>query len=557
MQTSKYVQLDPNVLLEWIYDDQNYISEDYRIIIDTLHQTRAFSNAETTGNTPSQTNNTSIQQLFLLDATSNKYGIVNPNVQTNAYLFLQFQNYSGSAPSRYDRVRLHFPANYTFADYLGIQLGISLYDNAQTTLYPISNYFYDKSDPTRFLEIAPSGTPFNFQEVVWEKYVEIMIPSPYALTRSYQQISTTSTAVEPIPGTIHQNLMNSGDILSLETPIFIDFRFLNSTNTVLGQKYYITTEAFSTSIPVSPEYETLGVTIQPSTQGDYFEIFGTFNSDIEEFNTFIQNSSLIGKNYYAVYEVDTFEKNVQTQTVNYFQYDNFDVPISHRPIIMYSTTTAVLEVTMKLVNSVDNSSIIRISSYSMLQNEVAKYGLVLTKINISNSLKPKIYNSKPDILSYNNTNISTPQTQTVQVPYCVMYERYNILTKVISTQINDTIWYGQGQNQIMLYHTDNIIMFAVAQGTTTTGIIPYAIPQNTTVTLQFKSETLLVEVQLYTNSNQVSLGSGILVFDVASTMMGNIGQILTDGYDQFYIVLTSNNISTVLYAGRFLIYNQF
>jgi hypothetical protein len=49
---------------------------------------------------------------------------------------------------------------------------------------------------------------------------------------------------------------------------------------------------------------------------------------------------------------------------------------------------------MRLVDSVDDSYILRRASYGMLQDEVSKYSTNMLKINLVNASKPKVYNVK-------------------------------------------------------------------------------------------------------------------------------------------------------------------
>jgi hypothetical protein len=49
---------------------------------------------------------------------------------------------------------------------------------------------------------------------------------------------------------------------------------------------------------------------------------------------------------------------------------------------------------MRLIDSVDESYILRRASYGMLQDEVSKYSTNMIKINLTNASKPKIYNVK-------------------------------------------------------------------------------------------------------------------------------------------------------------------
>ena len=105
MNVSKYSKVDQNILLEYIYDDSNLISEPYNIIVNIKDGVNSFISASS-----SATNNIESNQLFLIDPVSNNYGIMN----TSYYSFLQQQNYSASTPIQYDTLKIHLPINYTF-----------------------------------------------------------------------------------------------------------------------------------------------------------------------------------------------------------------------------------------------------------------------------------------------------------------------------------------------------------------------------------------------------------------------------------------------------------
>ena len=70
------------------------------------------------------------------------------------------------------------------------------------------------------------------------------VPAPYSLTRDFTLLENDK--VVPRDGSLHKNLVDDDlDILSLETPIFIDFQFLTLNDTQLNQEFYLTTEPFS------------------------------------------------------------------------------------------------------------------------------------------------------------------------------------------------------------------------------------------------------------------------------------------------------------------------
>lgn len=544
MRSSKFIKVDKDILLEYIYDDDNYKSYDYRVIIDTLRDTRSFSNIENFNKTENQ--------LFILDPTKNKYGIVD-YTETNKYYNLQFQKYTGNVPFNYNIIRLHFPVNYTFNDKLGFLLKIGLND-INGKRYYLSNYYYDKTIVNRSNEIQFTSPPFLLQEKLWGKFIEIEIPSPINLINDVNIVNYVRT---PKTATIHKNLLNSTtNVLSNEYPIFLDFQFLTKKSEILDKISYITTEPFSVTVPLIAEYEQLSLIVKEHETNDYFEIYGTYSDNISEFNKFITTQNKLGKSYYIIYDIVIFEKNIQTSTVSYLISDNFDMPVEFRPIIKFSTTTAIIDVTMKIINAVDDSVIIRKANHSMIQDSVSKYSKKLTKINISNTYKPKIYNSKPANINFTYSN-NNQTKEKIEVPSAVMYDRYNINIKNISESVNDTTYYGLGLSQIIIYPSDNIFKFVIANGKDNNGYKPFSIPTDSSVYLQFKNDDSIVEVPLYFDSNEINLSNGVVVFLVNENYYKTIKTIYEKGYDQYYIVMKNIlNITTIVYAGRFLIYQS-
>lgn len=552
MRTSKFVNLDPNVLLEWIYDDDNFLAEDYNIVVNTLQETRSFVNAETTNSLPSSTNNFAKTNLFELDIVNKKWA----PVDTVSYPFLQLINYPGNIPYRYDIVKLHFPINYTFSDKVGLLLNVNVLDRTGKIYLNLSNFFYDKTDSTRSLEYT--APPFLYNEKLWGKYLEIQVPAPVALS---QDVSLSDINSAPIPtlGGINSNLAGPAGLgVGPNSPIFIDFSFLTKKETIVGKISYTVQDPFGVTIPQIPEFQTLAVQILKSTEGDWFEISGIYDGTVSGFATFIEQQSLNNNDQYAIYTVNVYEKNLLTDTVQYIVQDSFDDPIRFRPIITFSTTTAVIDVELKLISTVSGDFITRNTNYVMIQDEVAKYGRNLTKINVANAFKPKIYQSSPD--KVNVTTISNnASVSTVEVPFPVMFERFNIVAKNVSEQINDTVFYGIGQLQILLYPAaDNVIKITIASKITDDGYTPFVIPTGTRVVMIFKSDTLTVEAELYNESGQVDYANGVVVFRIIESQIDSVRTIFRSGFDQFYIVMKpSTGVNTMIYSGRYLIFSEF
>jgi hypothetical protein len=379
MRVSKFIKVNKNILLEYIYNDDNNIGNAYKILLNSKDNIANYSYIAGTG---SVTNNILENQLFKIDSISNNYGLIN----TNNYSFLQLKDYSEGFPARHDTIKIHLPVNYTFGEYIGCYIKVFTFDYNNKKTYELTNFFFDVSDTNQGYLMNLSNPALIFQEKLWGKYVEVSIPS-------IRYLSGLRTGLSAKENTINYNLTN-GVGLSTTSPIFIDFHFINSRKTVNKVTTYYLTSKTTLNLPQAPDFEKIGLKIEHSKSGDFFEIFGTYNGTISEFNTFMKNSLSIGKRYYVEFTVTMFEQNIRGKSVKFTVQENFNEKVEFRPIIKYSTTTAIIDVQMDLIDLVDNSSIQRRASYGMLQDEVAKYSLNLTKINLAKASKPKIYNIK-------------------------------------------------------------------------------------------------------------------------------------------------------------------
>lgn len=387
---SKYVKVDKNVLLEYIYDDDNNISEAYDVLVNSKERRQSYLATPNSG-----TNNIQGNSLFLLDKLSNKYGKIN----TGQYSFLQLRNYSSTAPIRHDRLVIHLPINWTFGEYLGCYVRVYTFDTLNQKTYDLSNFYFDMSDSAQSYLMNFTSPPLLFQQKLWGKNLSIDFPS-------VASISQQRTGNLPKLNSINANL-TSGSGLSLSSPVFIDFQFINNLQTINAVTTYTLSPPISISIPQTPEFENLGLKIQHSQNGDYFEIFGTYNGNIAEFKQFIDDSVFTGHRYYVLYSITTFEQNIRGKTITVEVKEDFNETIDFRPIIKFSTTTAIIDVEMRLIDAVDDSYITRRATYGMLQDEVSRYALKLIKINLKNANKPKVYNIKnsidPSLVGFSNS----------------------------------------------------------------------------------------------------------------------------------------------------------
>lgn len=548
MKTSKFIKVNKDVLFEYIYDDGNLISDPYKVLVNIKDDINSYVAGDS-----SATINTQSNQLFRIDPVENKYGKVN----TTDYSFLQFRDYASGAPVRHDTLKIHLPVNYTFGEYLGCYVRIYTFDFSNRKTFDISNFYFDMTDVSQSSNLDFTTPPLLIQEKLWGKNITLEIPSVYAI------------ANQRVDGSIKENSINfnltNGLGLSLNSPIFIEFSFIEAKSTINGITTFKLSPRTSVSVPQTPEFENLAVKIEHSKQGDFFEIFGTYNDSVAEFATFIDNAVSLGNRYNVEYVITMYEQNIRGKTLRIYYTNNFNEKVEFRPIIKYSTTTAIIDVEMRLIDIVDSTEIIRRASYGMLQDQVAKYSLRLMKINLTDASKPKIYNIKSPLgagifgrgLTASN-NMMLPnsvQLEPVKVPFPVLIDKANIISKSDSVRIGKELWYGTGQLQILIYPFDNIIKLIVASKISDNQVEYLDLTSASDIKLVMKSQTLTCEFPLYIESGQVDLSIGTLIFRIQASRINDLKKIFDTGNSVFYVTSTSSGITSVIYSGLYKIYD--
>jgi hypothetical protein len=567
---SKFLKVDKNVLIEYKYNKGNIVIEPYNLLVNSRDRKQSYLATDTTG-----TGNSLSNQLFRIDPVQNKYGKVNPNF----YSFLQVKNFGSSTPLRHDTIKVHLPINWTFGEYLGFYIRVWTFDSSNRTQVELSNFYFDMTDVSQQYLLNFTTPPLLFQEKLWGKSVDIQIPA-------VSEVSSQLTNNRPTDNSLNFNLTN-GVGLSLNAPIFIDFHFINDVQSINGVINYILSAPVTTSVPQTPDFERLGLKIENSKNGDFFEIYGTYNDTIAEFKKFIDDSVSLGNRYYVQYNITLFEQNIRGKTMTITVTDSFNEPIEFRPIIKYSTTTAIIDVEMRLIDSVDDSYIIRRASYGMLQDEVSKYSLNLMKINLKNAAKPKIYNIKsainPDLVGVANSmgiisvdnNPKKPMTnrilnnslingsngnggvvvEQIKVPFPVLVERFNVMAKSDSSVLDSKTFFGFGKIQILLYPFDNIVKFSIATGTADS---PRYLDLTGYSEIKFtiKNDSNIISFDPFIESGEIDLVNGGLAFKITESKFQEIKRIYNSGINVFYITGTNLSTTSVVYTGLFKIFDD-
>jgi len=545
----KYLNIDQNILLEWEYNSEN-IAENYVVWSDLTKGTRNFL---------STTNKNDINHnLFVVDPVLKKYS----KIDSSKFNFLKIQNYS-SPPVSYDKIMIYFPSNYNFDVYYGFYLKILALDYINRASYPISNFYFDKSQvlvsSDNTLEYSDKlmnlGTPFIYNQKEWGKYIEFYIPSVYSLSNQ-RLISTGTNIVEP--NSINANLTN-GVGLNLNTPIYLEFSFITSKQTVFDAPYYYLGDTYKTSLTMQPEYQTLGVMVEESTQGDFFEIYGVYNNSNENLDNFVNELLSKGRVINIEYIVTLYEENlISGFPLTFLVTENFSQKIEYRPIIKYSNTTAAIDVEMKIIDLVDNSFFSRFASIGLTRN-LLKYGKTLARLSVDNLSKPKIYNYKYDKVYNLKTSSNVTDISLVKVPFPILINNYKILANNYNPNSNED-YKSMGLLNMILNPFDNIVKFQIAkQDSLSDPITPYNLSElllNSKLNLVFKSDNKVIEKDVYYQTDENKFNIGVVVFKINQEDISILKQMNKEKFDNFYIILNSNNTKTLLYSGKFKIFEN-
>ncbi len=544
MRISKFIKLEKNILLEYIYDDDNNISERYKILKNIKDNSFTYIS-----NTLSNINNID-NQLIDIDLLSYK----SSKIDTNRFNYLKVNDYPSGFPINNDIIRIHLPFSYTFDDHLGFRISVYTLDSNNDKKHYVTNYFYDMTDVNRLSEVNYSSPTLYFNEKNWAKYIELNIPSINSISKQREGSIINSNS-------LNFNLTN-GVGLSNTSPIFVEFSFVESISTLNNNTDYILGSKIVTTLPQKPEFERIGIVIEHSKNGDFFEIYGTYNNNISEFKKFIDDAILIGNKYHVEYILTTYEENIRGKSIRFYMTDNFNEKVEYRPIIKYSTTTAIIGVEMRLINIVDETQIIRRSSYGMLQDEVSKYSLRMMKIDILNANKPKIYNIKSpigaDIFSgvSNLPNRNNIHIETIKVPFPVLIDKFNIVAKSDSVTYGKDLFYGNNKMKLTLYPFDNIVKIIIASKIDDNKIEYMDLTSFSEIRMVFKNDLSNIEFDLYMNSGQIDLINGVLVFKIPENKIKEIKKMYEFGINTFYIITSSNDIRTAIYSGIFKIFDS-
>ena len=463
--TSKYVQLTPYLLMEYMYADQPTPETHFtntgstKVGFDKLVN-GYMDNAVQIFNPDV---NYSITQNTVIDSVVRV--AENSFVSLSSNFIIPFNDYSEKLTSSvdlpitfpynlsvvYDTVRYHIRAGYNLQNIDGIILGIDFQDS-NSKYVTVSQIILKKGTEQKYT-LNPS--PVTIGANIYDKYFEIKIPSLKDMNDKY-----IATPPNYQPDSLGGLLSASGYGFYYGAPMRVSVWQIQSTGDYDGYPRYDTARIGLLSLEEEDPFGNIGAYIQESDKGQFFEYFATDNEGfIEDFILF-QNS--LGNSYYINHKIEVLEQIgaaiIETSQFQSVQTTAYDTPNYYRPIVRNAaySSSFFLRYTMSLINSKDQSSVIRIATYS--SNSPAKWGMNIAPIQLSDFPQvQKIYNrvySQPQIKL---GGFVSPTPKTIYKFTNVFIQQYNVTAtlKNLSMQTG-TLTENSGQAQTTAFGSGNL-----------------------------------------------------------------------------------------------------
>jgi hypothetical protein len=542
--SSKYVQITPYLLMEYMYADQpepetHFVNSGPSTVgYDKL--VNGFRSGDYQIFNPNNdydiTHNTT--QDSVVRIAENSFITLDSN------LIIPFNDYSDELtntanlpvvfPSNllvvYDSVRYHIRAGYNLGNIDGIIMSIE-YQDVDTTGVVVSQILIKKGTNEDY---NLNANPVTIGSNIYDKYIEVKIPNLRDMNNKYQAASSYFKT-QTLAGLIS----HSGLGFVYNAPIRITAWQIQSTSDYAGYAKYDSSKIATLSLEQEDPFANIGATIRPSDRGEFFEFYATDNEGFVEDFILFQNS--LGNAYYISHQIEILEQIgaslIRTSHFDSVQTTAYDSPNYYRPIVRNAGVAAsfTLRYTMTLINSVDQSRTIRISSYS--STNPSEWGLKIKPIQLSNFPQvQKIYNriySQPTI----NMTSSNPAPREI-VKYTNVFINQNYVTASIDSLTftnnslrvdsgaSQTIAVGTGKLTISISPFDTYIKFKFIKSGPSGDPVPIDLTSSGEFNISFVDLSgSKIQIPSLKDNTLASPGLGEVAFKIDESAAGRILQI--------------------------------
>ena len=544
--TSKYVQITSWLLMEYRYADNpnpeiNFTNDVgfNRIVngfkdgdIQIFNQNSAYSITQNTA------------QVSVVQTSDTKFVTLDEN------LIIPYNDYTSElTPSSemgvdfspnnfsvvYDSVRFWILSGYNLSNIDGFIMQIQAQDQ-DLSYVTLSQILLQRGSADTY---TFSPAPLTIGASIYDKYFQISIPSIASLMDSYQAAPSGTKSQQ-----VAARLSKSGEGFVINAPLRITAYQVGSIQTIQGYDTFFTSVVNTLSLEAEDPFSEVAAFIAPSTDGQFFEYFATYDGGfIEDFILF-QNS--IGNSYVISHQIEVLEQIgaalIETSNFTSIQTTGYDIPNLYRPIVRNASVAVsfTLRYTMTLVNNANQQRIVRISSYTSFDPHA--YGTSIQPIVLSNAPQvQKIYNkiSTPpsiqlssdifgqqslgrEVIRINNVYIDNTN---VNVGLTNLTVNNDGLVEDPASAGNTITYLAKGRAEIDISPFDNYFKFTVVMNTP--GVAPKAMNFDTggSYFLQFIDNSgNKFSVPNLSNTNIANPVNGELAFKVDETAASRILQ---------------------------------
>ena len=419
--TSKFVQLAPYLVMEYLYADQPNLESYFvntgspavgfnKLVNGVLEDDNGqpsddiqIMNLDQDQSTTQNTRNNSVVQtnqntfVTLDPSLIVPYNDFNSDLTPTSELGITFPS---NISVIYDSIRYHILAGYNLDNIDGLILQVQYLD-VNGSYVTFSQIKLSKGSSQTY---TLNPNPVTIGSNIYDKYYEVKIPSLVDMNNKYGAASGSNKS-----NTLAALTSKSGRGYQTASPIRIKAYQILSTTTTNGYDTYGSDLLAALSLESTDPFKNIGAYIAPSDQGDYFEYFATDDGGFPEDFILFQNS--IGNSYYLQHTIETLEQVggalLNTSNFSNIQTTAYDVPNLLRPIVRYPSVASsfTLRYTMTLVNNKDQSRLIRIATYT--SSDVSRYGAQIQPLQLQVlPQQQKIYNKVAG-----STNLTIPSNQ--------------------------------------------------------------------------------------------------------------------------------------------------
>lgn len=435
----QYYQLTPDILLEYVYENDSKLDDDgiegnkkdicNENTTTMLLKSNAFSTKylcfanETEGfdsisNLVLPLNNTETQFVIAKSKYQSFFDVYNPsNIYSskngNGYIY-ENTNYDSIIKQsnqpcevKYDKCILHFTSKNYFGTYDSLIFQAYVYMKNKSKLY-FASFLFEK---TSNLEMKSELLLYN--EKLYTKQIEFDIPSVLSI---FAEVNKTVENKTPENEHLFVTALESQNVeLLANTPI--GFNVYGVSGSTKGVDNYVRLKTYkisSITVPcINNRLDEIHVEIKESNDGDYYEIAPKMGSGYTSFVEYIKRLGEVVQNYMIMHELKLKElwvdvdgkinseiTHTECHIISINEDDEdveiskiFEKPIKYRPICIYGgkDCSAVIIDTIKIINLVDNSSYV--SEGSLEITTPNKYGKKLKHLDVSRPIV-NVYNKK-------------------------------------------------------------------------------------------------------------------------------------------------------------------